>query len=263
MRIAVLASGSRGDVQPYVALGKGLQDAGHKVRLVTHTNFEPLVAEQGLDFWPAGGDIQQVAGTQEMQEQVEGGNFLKMMAQMAKEAKKASVSHARGSLEAAQGVDLLMGGMGGVFTGVAIAEKLHIPFLQAYLLPFTATGEFPGVLSPNLPKWLGGAGRRLSHHAVRQMIWQGFRSADMAARREVLDMAPASFAGPFKSPALQGMPILYGFSPAVIHPPADWARRRTSPATGFWKLPMGGRRPRNLPLFWKPVHRPSTLALAA
>lgn len=36
MRIAIIAPGSRGDVQPYLALGKGLKQAGHVVRLVTH-----------------------------------------------------------------------------------------------------------------------------------------------------------------------------------------------------------------------------------
>ncbi|MEO8356692.1 MAG: glycosyltransferase [Chloroflexota bacterium] len=36
MRIAIIALGSRGDVQPYIALGNGLKDAGHVVRLVTH-----------------------------------------------------------------------------------------------------------------------------------------------------------------------------------------------------------------------------------
>jgi UDP:flavonoid glycosyltransferase YjiC (YdhE family) len=234
MRIAILASGSRGDVQPYIALGKGLMEAGHAVRLVTHTNFEPLVVEQGLKFWPAGGDIQEVAGTAEMQKQVEDGNFIKMMGQMAKESKKAAVAHAQASLVAAEGVELLMGGMGGIFTGVAIAEKLRIPFLQAYLLPFTATGAFPGVLSPNLPRWLGAGGNRLSHQAVRQMIWQGFRSADAAARREALDMPPARFGGPFGSPALQGMPLLYGFSPAVIPPPVDWGAQ--THVTGYWFL---------------------------
>jgi UDP:flavonoid glycosyltransferase YjiC (YdhE family) len=43
MRIAIIAPGSRGDVQPYIALGKGLKKAGHVVRLVTHQNFEMLV----------------------------------------------------------------------------------------------------------------------------------------------------------------------------------------------------------------------------
>ena len=43
MRITIIATGSRGDVQPYIALGKGLVAAGESVRLVTHENFESLV----------------------------------------------------------------------------------------------------------------------------------------------------------------------------------------------------------------------------
>ncbi len=38
-RIVFIASGSRGDIQPYVALGKGLKDAGHAVRIVTFQNW--------------------------------------------------------------------------------------------------------------------------------------------------------------------------------------------------------------------------------
>ncbi len=50
MRIAIIALGSRGDVQPYIALGQGLQAAGHVVRLVTHENFDTLVMAHGLEF---------------------------------------------------------------------------------------------------------------------------------------------------------------------------------------------------------------------
>jgi sterol 3beta-glucosyltransferase len=49
MRIAIIAMGTRGDVQPYLALGKGLQAAGHLVRLITHENFAQLVSSYGLD----------------------------------------------------------------------------------------------------------------------------------------------------------------------------------------------------------------------
>ena len=38
MRIAIIASGSRGDIEPYLASGKGLKDAGHVVRFVAHEN---------------------------------------------------------------------------------------------------------------------------------------------------------------------------------------------------------------------------------
>jgi hypothetical protein len=40
MRIAIIAPGSRGDVQPYIALGKGLAKAGHGVRLVPPQDFD-------------------------------------------------------------------------------------------------------------------------------------------------------------------------------------------------------------------------------
>lgn len=55
MRIAIIATGSRGDVEPYIALGKGLADAGHAIRLVTHHNFAALVQAHGLEFWPIEG----------------------------------------------------------------------------------------------------------------------------------------------------------------------------------------------------------------
>lgn len=53
MRVALIALGSRGDVQPYIALAAGLYNAGHTVRIVTHENYAGLVQAQGLEFWPA------------------------------------------------------------------------------------------------------------------------------------------------------------------------------------------------------------------
>src|SRR5512142_1412181 len=56
MQIVIITLGSRGDVQPYLALGKGLREAGHAVRIVTHPPFEELVRGEGLDFASLGGD---------------------------------------------------------------------------------------------------------------------------------------------------------------------------------------------------------------
>ena len=57
MRITILAFGSRGDVQPYVALGLGLQRAGHKVRLAALSQFKAFVESRGLDFFSLGIDM--------------------------------------------------------------------------------------------------------------------------------------------------------------------------------------------------------------
>ena len=43
MHILIITAGSRGDVQPFIALGKGLMSAGHQVTLCTTSNFESFV----------------------------------------------------------------------------------------------------------------------------------------------------------------------------------------------------------------------------
>ena len=50
MRITIPTTGSRGDVDPYVALGVGLRARGHEVCLATHADFEKFIRGHGLDF---------------------------------------------------------------------------------------------------------------------------------------------------------------------------------------------------------------------
>jgi len=228
MKIVIIAPGSRGDVQPYIALGKGLKNAGHTIRIVSHKNFESLVTSYGLEFWSVDSDVKGIVEKGEMQEQVEKGNFLTLLAQMAKEAQNEAAKFSTGGLAAAQGMDAVLAGMGGLYIGLAIAEKLNLPLIQAYVVPFTPTKEYSSVLAPKLPVSLN----RLSHHLTRQMMWQGFRAADTMARKEVLGLSPAPFSGPYKSRSVQGIPVLYGFSPSVIPSPSDWDAN--THVTGYW-----------------------------
>jgi sterol 3beta-glucosyltransferase len=228
MRIVIIAPGSRGDVQPYIALGKGLQKAGHYIRLVSHSNFETLITSYGLEFWSFGNDVKEAVETSEMRELTEKGNFLLLMAKMAKEAQREALRFAEGGLKAAEGMDLVLSGIGGLFIGTAIAEKLNIPLVQAYVFPFTPTQEFSSVLTPKLPTLFN----RFSHQLVRQLMWQGFRSADSIARKKVLNIPAAPLLGPYHSKSTRNMPILYGFSPSVIPAPLDW--NGNTHITGYW-----------------------------
>ena len=228
MRIVLIAPGSRGDVQPYIALGKGLQNAGHHIRLVSHSNFESLITSYGLEFWSFGNDVKDAVENSEMRELTEKGNFLLLIAKMAKEAQREALRFAEGGLAAAQGMDIVLSGMGGLYIGIAIAEKLDIPLVQAYVVPFTPTRELSSVLTPKLPTLLN----RFSHQITRQLMWQGFRSADSIARKKVLNIPAAPLLGPYDSKSTHDMPILYGFSPSVIPWPSDW--NSNTHITGYW-----------------------------
>jgi len=56
MNVTCLTIGSRGDVQPYIALCKRLLDDGHKPKIATHIEFEPWIRSYGIDFAPVAGD---------------------------------------------------------------------------------------------------------------------------------------------------------------------------------------------------------------
>lgn len=57
MNIAIQIVGSRGDVQPFIAIGKVLKGKyGHRVRICTHPVFKGFVEENGLEFFSIGGD---------------------------------------------------------------------------------------------------------------------------------------------------------------------------------------------------------------
>jgi len=232
MKIAIIAPGSRGDIQPFVALGKGLFARGHIIRIVTNINYESLVISHGLDFWPIELDMQDYVQSQKMRKVLEGGGLFRSMAELSRGMKRSAVLFAQRSLSACQDADLIIAGLSGVFVGSAISEKTSIPFLQAYNLPITPTQAFPGLLTP----WLKGRWNQFSHHLTRQIIWQATRPTAKIVRKEILNLPPAPFFGPFNSETLNQLPILYGFSPTVISPPKDWGQKKNH-VTGYWTLP--------------------------
>jgi sterol 3beta-glucosyltransferase len=234
MRIAIVAPGSRGDVEPYVALSKGLKKAGYLVRLITHQNFDSLVKSHGLDFWPIESNVQDIVQSKEMSERLEKGNFLSIMAQMKKEAERGALNMAQAGLNACKDADMILAGIGGLYPGLALAEKFNLPFQQAYYIPFIPTKTYPSFLFPNLPTWMGGHTNKFSHHLVRQIMWQSFKTADKHIRKQVLKLPNAPFFGPYKSNRLNQNPVLYGFSPSVIPPATDLDTK--THVTGYWFL---------------------------
>jgi hypothetical protein len=57
LNVVIQIVGSRGDVQPFVALGQVLKaNYGHRVRIATHPTFKKFVEDHGLEFFSITGD---------------------------------------------------------------------------------------------------------------------------------------------------------------------------------------------------------------
>jgi UDP:flavonoid glycosyltransferase YjiC (YdhE family) len=239
MRITINAFGSRGDVQPYVALGKGLKEAGHDVRLSTHRIFEALVLEHHLDYFPMEGDPRQVLLTQAVAEL--GNNPFRVNRWIAENFRPALKEVFHATLDAAQGTDLLLNSALS-FAGWHVAEKLGIPSIGAYLQPVMPTSAFHNISAPAPPSWLPFKGlyNYLSTKLSNQSFFHMLRPLVNASRREVLDLPPLSAAYYWQvDSASATVPILYGYSPSVIPRPPDWGED-TQQIAGYWFLDGAG-----------------------
>ncbi len=64
MHITLLAIGSRGDVQPMIALGAGFKGAGYHVQLGAPANFQSVIEERGIDYFCIAPDFTKVMASE-------------------------------------------------------------------------------------------------------------------------------------------------------------------------------------------------------
>jgi sterol 3beta-glucosyltransferase len=232
MKICVLTFGTRGDVQPYIALGLGLQAAGHEITIATLAEFKALAMDYGLQHETLRGDFLKAAQSTKGISALEGrANPLKLLRQY--------VAMARDTLEdewaSAQRADVLIYNLAAL-GGYHITEKLGIPAFASFPAPlYSPTREFS---SPFLPFRNLGPFNKLSHRLFAAIGPAMYRRPINEWRRDVLGLPPAKGEN-----RLRGKPVttLYAYSPSVVPRPADWGE--SSVVTGYWFLdaPSGWR----------------------
>src|SRR5687768_5199357 len=145
MRVYILTIGTRGDVQPYIALGLGLQSVGHEVTIATLGEFEDLITGYGLQHARLRGDFLKVAQVSENGSTgKKRGNPLQLIQQYIEMAKDTLADE----WESAQNAEVIIYNPA-AFGGYDIAEKLGVPAFAAFPAPmYSPTKEFPSPFFP-------------------------------------------------------------------------------------------------------------------
>lgn len=232
MRLTLFTVGSRGDVQPYVALGLGLRAAGLEVTIATHEPFRSFVEGRGLGFAPLPGDPRAILETREAQEMLRSGagliafarRFVSLLEPWFWDLVDAVTPIHRKS-DAVVYSPL-------AFPTWHLAQVDRTPTIQAGLQPLHPTSEFPAITT-RLPN-LGPIGNRLTHVVNRQLFWQPLRSAVDRWRARDLGLPRHGLGGPYRELSRTREPQLYGFSRHLVDPPRDWPDTIT--VTGAWFL---------------------------
>ncbi|CCF42548.1 UDP-glucose,sterol transferase, partial [Colletotrichum higginsianum] len=230
LNVVIQVVGSRGDVQPFVALGAELKRRGHRVRLATHDVFDKFVRDAGLEHYGVGGDPAAL-----MAYMVKNPGLIPSM----KSLKAGEIRQKREMVEemldgfwdactrpdAATGrpfvADAIIANPPS-FAHVHYAQALGIPVHLMFTMPWTSTAAFPHPLA-NLQN-VGGdhaVANYVSYGVVEHLTWQGL--GDVINKwRGRLDLEPvAMFDGPMLAEALK-IPFTYCWSPALVPKPRDW-----------------------------------------
>ena len=234
MKITVNTFGTRGDIQPYIALSLGLQQSGHSVRVVTHEIFESFVKEHGLDFCPLKLDPHQVLINQSLSEL--GNNTIRINRWMEENFKSALRDIFIVTLKANRDAELMLNS-GLSFAGWHVAEKLDIPALATYLWPVTPSRHIPAASGKIPPDWLPlkGVVNYLSTKLSNQLFFNLLLSSVNQCRKDILDLQPMRAREYWSLDSAQSStPLIYGYSPVVIPKPPDWSNNQQ--VSGYWFL---------------------------
>ncbi len=220
MKITIFAAGSRGDIQPCVVLARGLQQAGHQVRLAAPADFAGFVQQHAVDFFPLRGDVQQMMASDTGRQFMEtgGANPLKSILGMRKLIAPVIMQMAEDAYAACHDTDALIClGVFGAF-GQSIAEALQLPLIHIEPAPLLPTKAFPAPSWPIQKDW-GGLHNYLSGVAMLQTVWLWHRPFVNDFRQRL--GLPAYTGAQFRR-ALRSTPMLSLYSATIIPHPADW-----------------------------------------
>lgn len=241
LSICILAIGTRGDVQPFLAVAKRLQQDGHRVRLATHDVYREFIMDHGVEFYPLGGDPKELSSYMVKT----GGQLIplnpKLLLRELPKNMKMVNEICNSTWPAATAADPDGGGGPGIpgapfraqalisnpvtYGHVHIAEKLGVPLHIMFPQLWGPTAAFPHPLSSLSYKTITKPSKRnlWSYKVVNLLLWLGSYGTINDFRTDVLGLRKIRMGGRGRRLLLDlDIPHTFMWSPSLVPKPADW-----------------------------------------
>lgn len=236
MKIALTTHGTRGDVQPFVALALALMERGHDVILGVPVNLVHFVEKCGVRAGKLAVDTQAFLESDKGRAWLSSGNASEFMKQLG-----AVVSAHRDELmddflRICEGADVLVTGVLTEDYVSTIAEARQLPMLSVHFNPMRPNVAYANAL---VTTWaLPGFLNRFTG-SLAEMAWWSAYKADVNAFRAKLGLKKTS-QSTARRLSDQSMPILHAFSPAIVPRPKDYDGE-SLPVVGTIRFPDSAR----------------------
>lgn len=244
LNIVIMVIGSRGDIQPFLQIGKVLRENKHRVRIATHPAFRDFVQETGLEFFSVGGNPSELMAfmvknpglipnmSTVMQGEI--GRRREQMAEMFEGFWRACVNSADDEHDP-KNVNLMNDKNPFIadaiianppsFAHVHIAERLGIPLHMMFTFPYSPTQAFPHPLA-NIKPQKSNVNESyvnfMSYPLVEMMTFQGLGDLVNNFREKTLGLEPVSQIWAPGALYRMKVPYTYLWSPSLVPKPKDW-----------------------------------------
>lgn len=245
VHIVMATTGTRGDVQPFVALGLGLQRAGYRVTVASNPDHATFVTAYGLPFRPVGEPMRAVlesdAGRAWLESADSPRTYVRAFKRAFDPAYPPFLRDLHGALLDADAVLYQPFAFGAQLT----AELRGIPAICLSPFPNCVSRQIEPMMWPGSPAW--GWLRRWLHRALFGVMWSVLRESH-DAHRTAIGLGPSRTTNPIREMVERG-PVLHLFSPSVVPVPGDVGEHIHSTGYCFLDPAEGWTPPRELVSF--------------
>ncbi len=235
MNIGIFTYGTRGDLQPYIALALGLIAKGHIVTISATEDFKEMVEGFGLSFQPLWGNAETMMNSNEGQSILQTENSIKLMKYYFKVLHDNREPLRKSYYEAISKVDFIIANSMTLSIVSSIAEKQNKKVALTYFMPpVVPTTEFP--LGDydffNFPLY-----NKITYKIAQYFFWL-FVKKDTNEYRRLLGL-PVLKENLIAHIDKQKVLDLYCISQSLIQQPKDWENHHK--ITGFINIPKQNR----------------------
>eukprot|EP01066_Platyproteum_vivax_P015078 Platyproteum_vivax@DN6708_c0_g1_i1.p1 len=259
MNILILIVGTRGDVQPLLAFAQELNSFGHTCRICTHNNFRDFITENGVRFYPLGGDPVEL-----MAYMVKNPGLIPKDVSEIKKKKSMYTEMMEASWKACYMPDDYPNDDGvyeefqcdaiisnpPCFSHIHLAERLQVPLHIYFEMPWSPTTEFPHPFMWHARTNINPYENHLSYFIVDGLTWLGMQGCINDFRVKTLQLSEirTEDQADFILHHLK-VPHAYFWSSALVPKPFDWGPHIDVCGFFFLDLQDGYEPPEDLTAF--------------
>lgn len=221
MLITMLTTGTRGDTQPFMALGLELKKKGYRVRIAASEAYQDFIESYGFEYAMLRGDVSKIIESGAADDAINADNPLEFFSSLKNEKMMGMMVNIQKDLhKACKGAGAIVYHPGAAI-GYFAAKEMDIPSILASPFPMTPTKDYPALIFYDRPRF-GKIYNKLTHRIFEWGFWKIVSGPLKKYWVQQYGEGPNDFSCPYPKQRTAANPTIISSSPTVFSVSKDW-----------------------------------------